>query len=116
MGGYPSVLCALRNGGIEPVYEAEISIRSNYLAESGAMTSFPFLIPPQTTREVWVDGVMLPEGGLAELPYVELTFTDVNGLHWLRDHHGGLHEIDSAKTRDWWAIVRALDSDRGPQR
>lgn len=109
MGGNSSVRVALRNASAEPAYDVVVHVRHTYEKSAGAMGSFPFLLPPDTTREVWVDGVDLPGGGLAGLPYVELVFRDVKGRRWLRAHSGRLLEMDDE--RQWVELVRELPDE-----
>ncbi|MEY2475113.1 MAG: hypothetical protein QOG87_428 [Actinomycetota bacterium] len=93
MGGNASVRVAVRNGSDEPAYNVRAYVRFHYGEDAGSMGSHPHLVPPASTIEFWVDGIELPEGGLAYLPHIELVFTDARGTHWARLHNGRLHEV-----------------------
>lgn len=85
-----SVLVRVRNGSEEPVYDAHVWVRSHYGTGAPMMGSHEQILIPPGESEIWVDGVELSEGGLAGMPFVELTFRDAGERLWQRTHDGVL--------------------------
>lgn len=80
----------------EPVYDFSAWVHQDYSLDSPIIGSanVPLLPPASTT--IYVDGVSIPESGLAHEPYVDVTFRDSAGRPWRRLHNGDLR-------RDTWS-------------
>jgi hypothetical protein len=87
-GGGQSVMVRVRNASELPVYEVSVWVRFNYSPDAGSMGSHERVVVPPGDTDVWADWVELPEGGLADDPYVDITFRDASGQRWQRLHDG----------------------------
>jgi len=83
-----SVRVTVRNASELPVYEVSVWVHFDYRLDSSMMGSHERVIVPPGDTDVWADWIELPEGGLADMPYVDLTFRDAAGSRWQRLHDG----------------------------
>lgn len=88
MGG-KSVRVKAKNASEEPVYEFTVWVHFDLSPKSGRIGSLDRVLPPGE-HDVWVDGVQIPEGGLAAFPTLDVTFVDTRGRRWQRLHNGRL--------------------------
>lgn len=84
IAGASSVLVRVSNRNDVGI-EGSAIVRQHYGPDSGSLIGFEQVFPPGET-DVWVDGVELPEGGLAGMPYVDLAFRDSRGRRWVVRH------------------------------
>lgn len=87
-GGGQSVQVRVRNASELPVYEVSVWVRYSYAPDSGWMGSQERVIVPPGDTDVWADWVNYPSSGLADDPYVDLSFRDSSGRRWQRLHDG----------------------------
>lgn len=79
-----------QNTSLEPVYDLHVWVHHNYDPHATRTGSLERSILPPGSHEIYVDGIEIPEGGLAGLPYVDVTFRDTAGRRWQRLHNGEL--------------------------
>ncbi|GJM38421.1 MAG: hypothetical protein DHS20C19_17880 [Acidimicrobiales bacterium] len=84
------VLVRALNTGEEPAYDFHVWVHHDFSPQSAIMGSHDRTILHPGSQDVYVDGVQLPEGGLASLPLVDVTFRDAAGRRWQRLHTGQL--------------------------
>jgi hypothetical protein len=87
-GGGQSVRVRVRNASELPVYEVSVWVHFSYSPDAGSMGSQERVIVPPGDTDVWADWVELPKSGLADDPYVDLSFRDSAGRRWQRLHDG----------------------------
>ncbi|WP_229074993.1 hypothetical protein [Actinoplanes sp. DH11] len=88
-----SIQLTVHNGSDEPVYDFVPTIWLTYAEDSGRHTRESVLIPPGDST-LWVDGVELSQGGLADYPWVDIQFRDAKSQKWRRGHDGSFGQID----------------------
>ncbi len=89
MAGKCVVVEAL-NSGPEPVYDFHVWVHHDLAPNSGMIGSHERSILPPGSHTIYVDGVDIPESGLADKPYVDLTFRDSGNRRWQRLYNGKL--------------------------
>lgn len=85
-----SVEVCVANNSHEPAYDFHVWVHRDLSPTSGSMGSHERPILPPGQHSIVVDGVDIPEGGLAHLPYVDVTFKDSAGRRWQRTYEGSL--------------------------
>ncbi len=78
------------NNSLEPVYDMHVWVHHNYHPQAPRSGSHERSILPPGSHDIHVDGIEIPESGLAGLPYVDVTFRDTAGRRWQRLHNGDL--------------------------
>lgn len=84
------VVVEAHNSSTEPVYDFHAWVHHNLAPDSGSMGSHERAVLPPGAHTIFVDGVDIPDGGLAHLPYVDVTFRDTAGRRWQRLYTGKL--------------------------
>lgn len=100
------------NNSSEPVYAFHVWVRHNLAPGTGGMGSHERRLLPPGSHRIHVDGVQIPEGGLADWPPVDVTFKDSGGRRWQRLHTGdlgrdrlspeGRSRLLRYRLRGWW--------------
>jgi hypothetical protein len=106
------VLVRALNTSPEPVYEFHVWVHHNLAPDSGRIGSLDRSILPPGSHEIYVDGVQIPDGGLADMPHVDVTFRDTAGRRWQRLYTGrfsrdrisreGMDELLRYRLRSLW--------------
>lgn len=79
-----------QNNSLEPVYDMHVWVHHSYDPRASRTGSHERSILPPGSHDIYVDGIKMPEGGLAGLPYVDVTFRDTAGRRWQRLRDGEL--------------------------
>lgn len=79
-----------QNNSLEPVYDIHVWVHHSHDPNAPRTGSHERSILPPGPHNIYVDGIEIPEGGLAGLPYVDVTFRDAAGRRWQRLHNGEL--------------------------
>ena len=103
------VVVAVQNSGVEPAYDVHVWVHHSYSPNAPRSGSHERSVLPPGLHEFFVDGVCLSEGGLAGLPYVDVTFRDAGGRRWQRLYSG---ELSSDKTSPYGRTRRRRPSRR----
>jgi len=83
-----SVRVRVRNASELPVYDVSVWVHFSYAPDAGSMGSHERVIVPPGDTDVWADWVEFPPSGLADDPYVDLSFRDSSGRRWQRLYDG----------------------------
>lgn len=87
-GDGQSVRVRVRNTSELPVYDLAVWVHFSYDPEAPRSGSHQRVIVPPGDTDVWADWVDFPASGLADDPFVDLTFRDSSGRRWQRLHDG----------------------------
>lgn len=109
------VVVEVHNSSPEPVYDFHVWVHHNFASNSWVSGSQERSILPPGSHTIYVDGISIPQGGLADMPYVDVTFRDTAGRRWQRLHSGELSRDRTSREgrdrlrfllRGWWRLAR----------